>query len=357
MNEKVLPLAAPLIKTYQGSSFVLGVLTAEERTKDICYNNYINLTCKNEADEHGIEMGFVNEEWEYYRVKGIAEMDLYHFRTFSETGLIEFLKERIDQDNYILLYSIDDYCLSYSKNYQIKHDVHDTYIYGYEEDSFLVMAYSDRTLSKVRVPMKEIVDGLFSEENYGSDFCSFRLSHVAKVEYDLRTIYRELRNYAESRADEEESYKKYGLRVYDGLIDLVTKEIERCGNKEEKNENADKKLQFDYMVNSVFDIRPFRVIWEHKSLMTQRVKRMSTDMTVGEEIFCQTEEAERDARTIFMLMVKYCVSGNCGILRRVIELLGEVREKEKGMIQSLLAVIEKELDEKGETRNETLQRV
>ncbi|MBP3617469.1 MAG: hypothetical protein J6J38_05460 [Lachnospiraceae bacterium] len=354
MNEKVLPLADPFIKTYQGSAFVLGVLTAEDRTKDICYNNYINLTCKNVADVHGIEMGFVNEEWEYYRVKGIAEMDLYHFRTFNETHLIEFLKERIDQDNYILLYSIDDYYLSYSKNYQIKHDVHDTYIYGYEEDAFLVMAYSDRTLSKVKVPMKEIVDGLFSEENYGSSFCSFRLSHVAKVEYDLRTIYRELRNYAESKAEEEESHKKYGLRVYDGLIDLVMKEIERCNDEETISENADKKQQFDYMVNGVFDIRPFRVLWEHKSLMTQRVKRMSVDVAVGEEIVCQTEGLEQDGRTIFMLMVKYCVSGNCGILRRVIELLGEIREKEKGMIQMLLAVMEKELDEKGEIRNETL---
>lgn len=354
MNEKVLPLADPLIKTYQGSAFVLGVLTAEDRTKDICYNNYINLTCKNEADMHGIEMGFVNEEWEYYRVKGITEMDLYHFRIFNETSLIEFLKERIDQDNYILLYSIDDYYLSYSKSYQMKHDVHDTYIYGYDEEAFWVVAYADRTLSRVRVPMQEIVDGLFSEENYGSDFCSFRLSHVAKVEYDLRTIYRELCNYAESRADEKESHKKYGLRVYDGLINLVTEEIERCDDAETISGNVDKKQQFDYMVNSVFDIRPFRVLWEHKSLMTQRIKRMSMDMTVGEEIFCQTEEMERDARTIFMLMVKYCVSGNCGILRRVIELLDEVREKEKGMVQSLLAVMKKELDEKGDTRNETL---
>ncbi len=40
-----LPLAEPPNRTYQGNAFILGILMAYENTKNVYYNNYINLKC------------------------------------------------------------------------------------------------------------------------------------------------------------------------------------------------------------------------------------------------------------------------------------------------------------------------
>ena len=68
-KRKDLPIIQPPIETYQGSSFILVILLAHENT----------------------------------------ESDYYNYRA----TLIEFMRERIDQDNYLIFYRIDEYFLGH----------------------------------------------------------------------------------------------------------------------------------------------------------------------------------------------------------------------------------------------------
>lgn len=101
--KKLLPLVSPPIATYQGSSFILGVLLAHENTANVLYNNYVNLECNDTYNIYEVNLEFTNISWEDYRLSGIAEMNLYYIKNICHTKFIDFIKERIDQGNYIIL--------------------------------------------------------------------------------------------------------------------------------------------------------------------------------------------------------------------------------------------------------------
>ena len=72
-----LPFIFPPIETYQGISFILGVMLAYPEYADIRYNNYINLECAETDQLYDMKLMFSDSMWEYYRASGLAEMNLY----------------------------------------------------------------------------------------------------------------------------------------------------------------------------------------------------------------------------------------------------------------------------------------
>lgn len=64
----------------------------------------------------------------------------------------------------MLFYNIDEYYLSYSNSFQNTHYCHDTYVYGYENSTFLniledVCVY----LAQLRKKEKELINLLLAE--------------------------------------------------------------------------------------------------------------------------------------------------------------------------------------------------
>ena len=47
---KKLPIVHPPFETYQGASFILGILLANSIIGDYFYNNYINIRCGNSKE-------------------------------------------------------------------------------------------------------------------------------------------------------------------------------------------------------------------------------------------------------------------------------------------------------------------
>ena len=74
--EKKLPIMIPSIECYQGSSFILGIISAHERIANAFYNNYINWVCNDTDLLSGLDLDFAGITWEDYRLVGIAEMDM-----------------------------------------------------------------------------------------------------------------------------------------------------------------------------------------------------------------------------------------------------------------------------------------
>lgn len=107
--KKKLPLEKPPIETYQSNAFVLGIILANDNIKNAYYNSYINLVCNNTNIMWNMELTFENDKWEYFRKVGIAEMNLYYLKNISKDKFVDFIKERLDQGNYILLYYIDEF--------------------------------------------------------------------------------------------------------------------------------------------------------------------------------------------------------------------------------------------------------
>lgn len=320
--KKMLPLADTPTETYQGTSFILSILLAYENTKNVYYNNYINLECNNVDDIFEIRLDFAGTSWENYRLSGVADMNMYYLRNIHEEKFAGFIKERIDQGNYILFYNIDEYYLSYSKHFQYDHLWHDTYIYGYDEEKFCVMAYRNRKLSKFDVPIYEIQKGMYFHENADKNlsFCTFRPNTIINESIDLLHIKQSFYNYLDSHYQTEENEtKSYGISVYDALIKCLCRVLSDSGEK-----------------NSDIDFRPFRLLWEHKKIVKEHILKIIELLKFNSEISIMVEEIESIAEIIFRLVIKYSAVNDALLLKRVIYYLIQMREKEEKFICFLL---------------------
>jgi hypothetical protein len=327
--QKILPLVSPPTETYQGISFILGVLLANENTKNVYYNNYINIQCIDTDNIEEVKLNFTNVLWENYRLSGIAEMNMYCLDNIHCDCFVNFIKERINQGNYLLFYNIDEYYLSYSNSFQNTHYCHDTYVYGYENSTFCVMAYKGRKLSKFNIPMSELQNGLYCHINAGNNltFCTFRPT-CGKIEcIDMKRIRRALFDYYHSECSENaDSSNIYGISIYDVLIKCIKKNI------------------LGKVANPYIDFRTFRLLWEHKKILKDHILKINelTDLKSKEDNMVMIGEIEAMAEMIFNLVIKYSLNDKINILEDVCVYLAQLRKKEKELINLLLAELKNE---------------
>lgn len=319
--EKILPLANSPTETYQGQAFVLSVLLAHNNVLNEYYNRYINLSCNESNRIDQMELNFCGTAWEDFRLSGIVEMDLYNVKNLSKSKFVNFTRERIDQGNYLLFYNIDEYYLSYSQYYCQEHYIHDAYVYGYKEDSFMVVAYNNKKLMKNIVPVGEIVEGLFcyEDESEAFDFCTFRPNQACYVTIEPEKMIEELELYFHSQNTEKESEKIYGLAVYDVFISCV-KEIISMNDRE----------------TIELDMRPFRLLWEHKKILKDHIAKISDMISLSDNLQVQSEEVEKITRRIYMLILKWAFKRDFRLFWRILECLESVKEKEKLLVGDLL---------------------
>lgn len=282
--EKVLPMTIPPSETYQLASFMMGIMSQNKNVRNVLFNSYINLyVSKNDWGEMTLE--FFDALCESYRLKGIGEMDLFYLKNISKSKCKDFLKERIEQDNYLLLFQIDEYELSYSKYYQKVHFMHDTYLYGYDDDCFFVMAYSREHLCMMEIPQQEIIDGLYSMFNEESHFCSFRIHHKAKIELSVKEILLQVNNYLAGGTNEKGQI--VGISVYGCLQDALT----QLKNSEDVGITLDPKL--------------FRALWEHKKMLFLRNTHLAKKIEKLDILSSLAKEIEQKGSMLMMLTLKF----------------------------------------------------
>ncbi len=325
MMKKILPLIHAPIETYQGTSFILSILLAYENMSDAYFNNYVNLQCNNTDNSYKMKLEFADVAWEDYRVSGIAEMNLYYLKNIHRDNFIDFIKERIDQGNYLIFYSIDEYYLSYSEHYKNDHFSHDTYVYGYEIDCFCVMAYKERKLSRFNIPMMELLMALYCHESALDDlsFCTFRPNHAVKEIFSLEKIKLSLSDYYHSEhTGNKNTSLVYGINTYDILLSCVRKAILNFGTE-----------------LAYIDLCPFRLFWEHKKVLKDHITKINESIILDDMINGMINDIESKAMIIFKLMIKYSLNNDGHILESVVSYLLQLREKEEKLIYMLLIAL------------------
>jgi len=322
----IFPLVNPPIETYQGCSFILSVLLAYENTENVYYNNYINLECNNTDSFCNIDLNFTDVLWENYLLSGVAEMNLYHLKNIHRDYFVSFIKERIDQGNYLIFYSIDEYHLSYTTHYNHEHHLHDTYLYGYEDESFCVMAYKGGKLSKFNVPIWEILTGMYCQMSSNTDvsFCTFRPSHAANEVVNLSQMQKLFCDYYYSNyLGKKITTKIYGISTYDVLMKCIDKTIS------------------DRIKTLNIDLRPFRLFWEHKKVLKDHIEKIKEYIQLNYNISIMIIEIEKMADIIFKLIIKYSITKNSSLLKRVIIYLMQLRKEEEKFFYLLLDELSK----------------
>ena len=306
---KKLPLEFPLIETYQGFSFVFGIMMANPAYSDIQYNGYIQLqSIKYEGMPYAVLL-FANSLWDDFRDAGYIIKDVYDVANFNERTLTQFLCERLDQGQYLVLYDVDEYYLSYADAYQKKHENHDTYIYGYDDEYFYIQVYEEQNLAQTTIKKSEAVKALLSKRaRKNADgvrhFGAIRLNPCNGVKADAKVILKGIREYFEPDNEDGENQEiLFGIGVYKTLMNEIR-------NMKENGAN----------------IRAFRSLWEHKKLMVQRIAFLYSNTEDDRyQAICRICEK---TKMIFRFMVKYSIIKEERIIDKSLKLFKEVWEEE-----------------------------
>lgn len=322
--EKVLPVAIPLSETYQLASFMMGIISQNEHVRENIYNSYIDIfVSHNDWDDMTLE--FSDASCEDYRLKGIGEMDLFYLKNIAKETCAGFFKERIDQENYLLLFQIDEYELSYSEDYQKEHFLHDTYLYGYDDDYFDVMAYTNGHLRMMKVLQKEIINGLYSclEIDEDTHFCSFRIHHKANVKICLKEILLQVNKYL----SEERNVKgePSGIFTYCCLQERLS-EITENGDEDDN-----------------LNVKVFRMLWEHKKIMLVRNEYLGKQIDELNELTELARSIEQKGYMVMLMVIKYNLNHDYRLINRLKVCLEEMMDAEKKYWQLFYDIIKKKV--------------
>lgn len=293
--KRILPYEIPPVETYQSDAFFLGICLSYNRSKNVYINRFINLQCNNSISMKQIDIRFANSLWGDLYNEGTGELNLFHFCNYNMTTLIKFMEERIDQNCYLLLYEVDEYYLSYTDSYKKKHYKHDTYIYGYDDDNFYIVAYSNKRLQKLEVNKKEIVNSVLKTNiNDIDNFCSFRINQAANILIDVKSIINGLHNYCDGESGYDDTSFVYGINVWNVVIESIN-------SLNERKQFEEKEL----------DLRIMRLIWEHKKSMCYRLEQLNDkEIEISDVILEKLREIEKQAYLAFQLFFKYMIENN-----------------------------------------------
>lgn len=314
---KLLELSESPIETFQATAFILSILLAHENVKNAYYNKYINLEGMCDPNKNLYLLTFSDGLWGVYDEDGIAEVGIHFIKDIPRNEFFSFMTNLIDQNNYLLLYIVDEYYLSYSKYYHSIHRIHDTYIYGYDDTNFYILAYNQGKLSRIKVDAKEVEEALYHQLNVTEDvsFCHFRFYDNCNVSIDFKCIRDQLELYLQGTGVNDKKLI-YGIKTYDIINNYL-----------------------DYMdKNPLCDInyKHFRVLWEHKKIMCERVEKLSKMIDIDNSILDTSKEIERLTNSLFMLVIKYNVKRSEIIIDRAKKQLNVIKEKEVKMITDLI---------------------
>ena len=241
------------------------------------------------------------------------------------------IKKMLDQGYYVYFYGIDDYYVPGKSWYKERHFNHDGSICGYnsEDRTYCLYAYDSKWIfRKFWVPQKAFNKGRLAIEKTGfyGGLCAIKPKSDI-VEFSLWDIKNELTDYLDSDMEKypkNDESRARGIVVQEYLVEYVDKLY-------------DGSIPYERM-----DRRVFRLIWEHKRLLNESIRKIETMLELGNEISKRYEQIVVMADKIRMLYASHHMKRRDSVLPIIKNTLLRIVETERGILNELLTLMEKE---------------
>ncbi len=330
MNKFVeLPLVEPLYRTYHD-----GILTAcianNLSIRNWFLSNAMILTCNRKFLK-----GFTTPE---------IRVENYSFNNpCLETKLIstQFLKgyvnpvirNLLDDGYYVCFSGVDDYYVQGKSWYKERHFDHDGTICGYNQNDKTYCIYSydiNWIYQKFWTSQKSFNKGrevMFKKGVYGS-LCAIK-PRQEKFEFLVESALKGIVDYLDSdlvKYPEDGDGNVRGIVVHNYIAKYVD------------------KLYDGSIPYSRMDRRVFRLIWEHKKVMLERIEKIEQSLQLSNDISKKYKHMVLEADTIRMLYASHHMKRRDSVLPIIKKKLLNLAEKEKELLTLLVDRARKELE-------------
>ena len=302
------------------------------------YSNYIQIVFKNDehrgynirfykTDHRGIMWDTMNP-WIKYNIINVS------FLKELGIGIIDFVIRSIDSGYYLSVY-LDRYYVRGVRNYQQSHMTHEAMVFGYDnaEKKIHLMEYAGAYLSPFVISFSAFKDAYDNSDLNRYDAINLlRLDTERRYQFDLVNVSEQMRDYLSS-TNTSERYRNNSNPI---KTPFVTFGIDAY-------REARRLLDYDRLQS---DYRVFNSIWEHKKVMTERVRYMEEKrLAEGIGAFLPLcGEVENLAYLVKSQFMKFTVTQKPKALQTVYDLFDEMIVKEEVLIRGMLCVIDKQIE-------------
>ena len=330
-----MPLIEPLYSTYHTQTPGTAIIVENKTIRNWYLNQTMELTCSRKF-LHGFtspEINIVDSSW-----YSNTYIDKRWISTEFTKGYINpIIREFIDKGYYVYFSKVDDYYIKGKSWYKEHHFSHDGLICGYDqnEKTYCIYAYdSNWVCRKFWTPQKSFNAGMIAMRKKGiySVMCGLKANSDV-IDFSPKIALKNIKYHLDSNIEKypfDGEEKPKGLVVHQYISEYVTKLY-----------NGD--IPYERM-----DRRVFRLIWEHKKAMLERIVNIEKFLNLTNENSEKYKFLVSEANTMRMLYASHHMKRRDSVLPIIKNKLLNLMDKEKELLSLLVVKAEKELE------NETL---
>lgn len=317
-----LPLVEPLYGTYH-NGIVTACISENLSIRNWVLSNTVILTC-NKKFLTGFTSPEVMIEKFFLDTSPFLETNWLPTR-FLKGSINSVIRNMIDEGYYVYFTGVDDYYVDGKSWYKERHFSHDGTICGYDQinKTFCIYAYdSNWIFQKFWTPQKSFNKGrkaMFKEGVYGF-LCAVK-PRTDKVGFSVEDALNGIKDYLNSDIT---NYPEEGEGNVRGIVvhEYIAKYIDKL---------LDGSIPYERM-----DRRVFRLIWEHKKVMLERIEMIEKVLSLDGEISSQYRPLVEEANTMRMLYASHHRKRRDSALVIIRKKLLVLSEKEQALLTALV---------------------
>ena len=332
------------ITTYLHRSLPLCAILAYDKYIPWYFNNFIQVYSFIDSNGY-VEFNYIEPRDCYIEV--VYDFNLGYHLLKNEKSIIDFIIEKLNLEYYLII-NVDEFYLPNKLQYRKEHFVHDSLIYGYDNETKQLKAIGfnqENLFTELVFDYSEFEiafeNGKLHYKN-NAPYCEWAAIHLIKSKgfdgeypFSITRFINEFENYLFSKSDLRRVYflehypeqVEYGFSIYDVLIENLQNLLEG-------------KLTIDY--------RAIHLLSEHKKCLHDRLGyviskyQLSGEITELHKQYLRIVEQWNDIRLQFLaqlfeeLDTKSLSHGQKSMLNNVINKINQAKETEYEILQKII---------------------
>lgn len=337
MKRKIeLPIATPMFSTYHYQAINGAVITSNPSIKNWFYNRMINMRC-DRAFLSGYTSPVFSVIWTYYQDNPYLEQFKDDLK-FLKGHVHEIIRYMLNDGYYVAFSGIDDYFVEGKSWFGERHFMHDGLIHGYDQEAktYNMYAYDQNWICRSFITSQSSFEkgrlSAFEQGTFG--FIQAIKPKPDPVDLDYPMIRTKLHEYLSSTLEKcppdlekcplSAQARAYGIIVQDYLGLYVDKLLNGS-------------IPHDRM-----DRRVFRMLWEHKTVMLERMKIVEKDLNWDSQISDAYQPLVAKANSMRIMYAIHHASRRDYMLESIKKSLSELRNAEEPILAAFLKKLKEE---------------
>lgn len=332
MKKKVeLPIVEPMYNTYQYQGCGAAVIYENPSIRNWYLNESVDLVCTKRflkgAGNPELEVAMSTLHENPYLCKYWIPLQ------FTKGYINAIIREMLNQEFYVYFDKFDDYYIEGKTWYKQRHLFHDGLICGYdhEKKTYCLYAYDKNWVCrKFETPQKALDKGREMAMKNGGNvrLCAIKPSSE-HVLFNAKVALERMKEYLNSSLDKyppSEDAPVHGIAVLDYMAMYIG------------------KLQDGTISYKAMDWRVFRIIWEHKKVMYERLLKIEEHLSLSSESSREYEKLVKEADTMRMLFASHHMKRRDSVLPIIQRKLLNLRQREQEILTELVGMAGGEME-------------